>query len=361
MNQAAFHFRRLALRALCVFLPAIYFCLPSATYAADSSSTDAAATSAVQFGPFKNYAYGLRESVAVHSSGLILEFHESQLVNESILYRLGQFAGTGVIWSESHASGANGYWPTVAISKEGYVIMVHSNQSGKNGADLYYQVGRINPYAGPIQQTITWLTDFIHWDAGLNSSIAINDNGVIVGVHEAGRGGDGLYYRVGHLRNPAGGDYTIQWDSTPWGVRYDTGVNPSIALNNLNEVVQAHQVPGETLLHYRRGTVVSGGTINFGESRRYDTHATQPEVALLDSGLVLEFHTLGGLISRTGRLSLSNAQEIEWDEPVKLDDYQHIATPAVAATGTFAIATYLRDGRGGPIERELNYSFAIIP
>jgi hypothetical protein len=358
MTQAAFHFRRLALRALCVFLPAIYFCVPSATYAADLSSADAAATSAAQFEPFRNYAYGLRESVAVHSSGLILEFHESQLVTEAILYRVGQFTGTGVIWSESHPSGANGYWPTIAISKEGYVVVVHTSQAGKNGADLYYQIGKINPYAGP-QQTIMWLTDFIHWDAGYNSSIAINDNGVIVGVHEAGRGGDGLYYRVGHLRNPAGGDYTIQWDSTPWGVRYDTGVNPSIALNNLNEVVQAHQVPGETLLHYRRGTV-SGGAIYFGESKRYDNHATQPEVALLDSGLVLEFHTLGGLISRTGSLSPSNAQEIEWDEPIKLDDYQHIATPAVAATRTFAIATYLRNGSPGPVERQLNYSVAII-
>jgi hypothetical protein len=167
----------------------------------------------------------------------------------------------------------------------------------------------------------------------------------IVGVHESGGGGNGLCYRVGHLRNPAGYDYTIQWDSPTWGIYYDEGINPHIAINNLNEVVQVHQVPSEQLLHYRRG-VINGGTILFEASRRYDNYAEQPAVALLDSGLVLEVHSLGGLIYRTGRLSLSNAEEIEWAEPVKLDDEADISYPAVAATRTYAVETHLVNGLG---------------
>jgi hypothetical protein len=162
---------------------------------------------------------------------------------------------------------------------------------------------------------------------------------VIVGVHETGHASTGIYYRVGHLRNPAGGDYTIQWDSGQYGIQYDDGINPHIAINNLNQVVAVHQVPGETLLHYRRGTV-SGGTIHFGGSRRYDNHAERPAVALLDSGVVLQVHSLGGLIVRTGMLSLSNTEEIEWGEPAKVVPDGGAEYPAVATDGTQVVTTY---------------------
>jgi len=157
---------------------------------------------------------------------------------------------------------------------------------------------------------------------------------------------DGLYYRVGHLRDPENGDYTIQWDSTPWGVRYDTGINPSIAMNNLNEVVQVHQVPGESLLHYRRGTV-NGGVIYFGESMRYENYGEQPAVALLDSGLVLEVDRWDGLNFRTGQLSVNSPNEIEWsDKSVKVEGNSR-SYPGLAITGSHAILTC--DNSGLPL------------
>jgi hypothetical protein len=100
------------------------------------------------------------------------------------------------------------------------------------------------------------------------------------------------------------------------GNRYDTGINPAITINNRNEVVAVHQVPNESLLHYRRG-IVNGGVIEFSDSRRYDNYAEHPAVALLDSGLVIEAHSKGGLITRIGRLSPANRWEIEWSEPIK--------------------------------------------
>jgi len=150
-----------------------------------------------------------------------------------------------------------------------------------------------------------------------------------------------MYYRVGHLRNPAAGDYTIQWDSPSWGVYYNDGVNPHIAINNLNQIVEVHEVAGEHLLHYWRGTV-SGGTISFAQSRRYDNYAVESAVALLDSGVVLEVHTLGGLISRTGKLNPSNAWEIQWAEPVKIDPETSIGYPALAVSGSYAFETHQR-------------------
>jgi hypothetical protein len=160
-------------------------------------------------------------------------------------------------------------------------------------------------------------------------------------VHRTHGSSDALYYRVGHLTNPAGGDYTIQWDSGAWGIEYEIGRSPSIAINNHSQVVEVHQLPGETLLHHRRGTV-TGGTIKFAESRRYDNYAEKPSVALLDNGTVLEVHSLGGLISRTGSLSLSNSTDIEWNNPIKLDGDNTIEDARIATNGDFAVQTHSR-------------------
>ena len=232
-----------------------------------------------------------------------------------IWYHTGTLDETGVTWGASRRAGISGHKPAVALSKEGYVILVFSDQDHKNGSNLIYQVGRIDPYGGR-RQSIAWLTDAIGWDRGFHNAIAINDNGIIVGVHETGHASTGLYYRVGRFADPAAGAYTIHWDSGVYGIKYDDGINPHIAINNQNQVVAVHQVSSsDFLLHYRRGTVI-GGVIHFGESRRYDNYAIAPAVALLDSGLVLEVHCLGGFVSRTGRLSPIDPEVIDWAEPV---------------------------------------------
>jgi len=340
MNSFFFQSCWITLRSLCASVLALTFCFAGTLAAAASDGIYAASAqtdSQLLFKPPVGYDTGFHTAVALHPSGLAVEVHESEYTS-ALWYHIGKQSGMNLVWGDSKQTGVNGYHPAVAITKEGYVIVVHANKNEKSDCNLYYRVGWIDPY-GNQNQSITWLTDFIFWDAGFNVSFSINDQGVIVGAHEAGGGGDGLYYRVGHFLNPVGGDFKIQWDSGPWGIRYDTGVNPGIAINSRNEVVQVHQVPGETLLHYRRG-IVSGGAIQLGESKRYDNYAQHPAVALLDSGMVLEVHSLGGLISRTGNLSASNPAEIEWHEPVKINESGHVKYPALATNGAHAIETH---------------------
>jgi hypothetical protein len=296
----------------------------------------------LQFNPFDLYDYGTQSSIALHSSGLALEFHRSPN-DHTIWYRVGKQIPLNqnyILWANSQrASGAYGYWPAVALSKEGYVIEVHSDRERKNGSQQFYRIGKIDPN-GDENQSISWKTDFINWDGGFHTSIAINDNGLIVGVREINASsGTGLYYRVGQLKNPAGGDYTIAWSSGSTGVKYDDGVNPHIAINSYNQVVEVHQVTGESLLHYRRGTV-SAGKITFAESQRYDNDARQPAVALLDSGLVLEVHTWGVLYSRTGKLDPSNSTLIDWSTPLKNGGSESVEYPALATNGRYAFQTH---------------------
>jgi hypothetical protein len=287
------------------------------------------------------YDEGMQSSIALHSSGLALEFHRSQ-PNMGIWYRAGKqhsLDKNKIAWGNSKYANAYGSWPAVAISKEGYVIEVHSDNTDKLSSQQFYRVGKIDPN-GDENQSISWKTDLIPWDRGFHTSIAINDNGVIVGVHESSSS-TGFYYRVGQLRNPAGGDYTIVWSSGSTGVKYDDGVYPHVAINNHNQVVEVHQVTKESLLHYRRGTV-GEGKITFAESQRYDNDAGQPAVALLDSGLVLEVHTGDGLNSRTGKLDPSNSALIEWSPSAKNSGWG-IQYPTLATNGRYAFQTHQKD------------------
>jgi hypothetical protein len=353
MNHFHLRARQSALCPLSAFLLTVCFYFPGLASAKSqiSGGISTTPTSGVavetsgcelKFNPFKRYDGGFQSSIALHSSGLALEFHQAQYT-QAMWYRVGKQSPldkSDIVWGNSHSVGRNGYWPAVALSKEGFVIAVYSHLAFKGASEQFYRVGYIDPN-GDQNQSISWLTDFIHWDGGFHTSIAINDNGVIVGVHETNAvSGTGLYYRVGHLSYV---DYTIAWNSGSTGINYDDGINPHIAINNHNQVVEVHQVTGESLLHYRRGTV-TGGKITFAASQRYDNEARQPAVALLDSGLVLEVHSKNGLNSRTGKLDPSNSTFIEWSSSVKNGDSVSVEYPALATNGKYAFQTHDANG-----------------
>jgi hypothetical protein len=292
----------------------------------------------------QQYDQGVETSLAALPTGLVLEAHQTHSFGGNDLwYHLGSLHGSSLTWEGSQLFPWRGFWPNVAISKEGYVIFVYSSRPGKSSSDLYYAVGKINPY-GPANQTIQWLTESLRWDSGFHSSIAIKDtDGTIVGVHESGSGGTGLYYRVGHLNNPNAGDYTIAWDSGPHGIKYDDGINPHIAINNLDQVVEVHQVAGERLLHYRRGNR-SGGTIIFGGSQRYNSSGKEPAVALLDNGSVIELNNGSNFMyAMTGVLSPSAPWAVDWSPiltKLSNQDSDSAEYPALASNGLYAVGTW---------------------
>jgi hypothetical protein len=296
--------------------------------------TSSPAAAQVQWNAVYNYDEGVQQTLAIHPSGLVLEFHRANFVS-ALFYKVGRLQGTTVNWGVSQPAPASGYWPNVVITEDGHVLFVWSTRESKQGSSLHYMVGKLDPY-GSNRESIQWLTNGQAFDAGFNSSVAMNELGVIVEVHESATGGWGIFYRVGHFADLAGGDYNIIWDSGPSGINYDDGINPHIAINNQNQVVEVHQVPNEDLLHYHRGVVMSGSIIDFGGSQRYHDYAYQPSVALLDNGQVLEMHGQdkdGGVYALPGTLNPTNPDLINWSNVARPDD--RIAKyPVVAIDGT---------------------------
>ena len=150
-------------------------------------SANAAGAQTLKWSPAEKYDAGIQSSVAAHPSGLVLEVHRTQADEQFTLwYHVGMLNGTGVTWGKSQRIPWDGSWPNVATSKEGYVIFVYSDGKFKNNSDLRYSIGTLFLDKG-INQTIYWHSSDLFFDSGFHSSIAVNDNGVILGVHESGQ------------------------------------------------------------------------------------------------------------------------------------------------------------------------------
>jgi hypothetical protein len=337
---------------LIVLIAAIAFALPQNALA----QTDCGATPEltipagptgcdVQFGLSTQFDRGTEASVALNSSNWVVETHKSP-ENTDLWYRLGKLNGNIVTWGNSQRIGVGGHWPAVVLSKQGYVIEVHSDQKDRDGATMYYEAGKID-LNGDVNQSIDWRVFDTKYDAGFRANIAINDDGVIVGVHESMGSSNRLYYRRGHMANPAGGDFNIIWNSGHYGIGYDNGAIAHIAINNRGQVVEVHQVNKEHLLHYRRGDITADGVgINFQETVRYNNDGLQPAVALTDNGFVLEVNatantTANHVLDRmVGALDTVNPAIINWSQARTYDPSVGLrGEPAVTTNGAYAIQT----------------------
>ncbi|MCB1713810.1 MAG: hypothetical protein KDK04_00725 [Candidatus Competibacteraceae bacterium] len=195
----------------------------------------------------------------------------------------------------------DGNKPRVAVNNSNVVVEVH--ESNGLSSNMWYHVGIVDPSS----KTITFGGSH-HYDTGVTPSIAINNNNVAVEVHQSNGLSSNMWYHVG-IVDPS--SKTITFGGSH---HYDTGVTPSIAINN-NVVVEVHQSNGpSTRLWYHVGIVdPSSKTIDFGASYAYDNGA-HPCVALTDDGFVIEVHqsqTYNTLWKRIGQVDIAN-KTINW-------------------------------------------------
>jgi hypothetical protein len=167
----------------------------------------------------------------------------------------------------------------------------------------------------------------------------VNNGGRIVEVHEGTGSDKKIWYRVGHMRNPALGQYDIVWDSGTRGIDYEVGENPKVSINDQGDVLEMHQVPGESILHYLRGTISNSG-INFPDAfkaPRYRAGASQPAVALTNLGRTLALYKNGAMYAAAGLLATA-PNEVDWSPGNSM--YFTGFYPAIASNGNYAIAIF---------------------
>ena len=330
------------------------------------SAESAAPKTLIDWADFDTFDTGYESSVAMHPSGLIVEVHSSGqtfLTYNGLFYRIGKLDPTKgtVAWGPSRrwvTKDKNGSWPAVAITKEGYAILTYSNAFTKSNAVLRYSVGTLDLNGGT-DQLINFKVQNEKLDTGFHDSISVNYNGTIAEAHEAD-GKKGMYYRLGHLKAPASGNFNIVWDSGDRGQPWDDGVNPQIAINDNNDVVEVHQASAnDHRLHYTRAKI-SGNRITFGKDHPFFSAGERPAVTLLNNGYLVEMHAsnydkktgLSELRYRAGTLDRNNATLINWPDGTTIG---YVANPGgIGTNGAYLVSTAQRG-------THLYYSWAIAP
>jgi hypothetical protein len=211
---------------------------------------------------------------------------------------------------------------------------------------------------GGVDQTIQWKTDSLPLDSGFHNTLAVNASGVIAEAHESGNGGKGIYYRLGHLKDPANGDFNVVWDTGDYGQKYGDGINPHISINDSGEVVEVHQASAnDPKLHYIRGKL-KANSIEFNNSQpRYNNNGQRPAVALLNDGYLVEVHDNGDSVYyRTGQLDAKDASKIDWSETQPIPKGKGFESNSVSSNGYYAVATAYDDSYSS-----LYYSVSVAP
>jgi hypothetical protein len=280
------------------------------------------------FGKGDRYDTGKWSDIAVNNGNVVVEVHNTT-DSKSLYYRVGKVNGGKIDWGESHYYD-KGVRPSVAINNNGLVVEVHKSQGLKN--TFWHRLGQVE---GGI---IKWRNNdkSTEYGVGLEPSVAITDDELVVEVHQSIIHDDGsgqLYYHVGKVK----GD-TIDWGKSHY---YDNGVQPSVAITNDELVVEVHTSQNFNTLYYHVGKVKGDNTIDWGKSHYYND-GVHPSVAITNDRLVVEVHQSQShnTLWYRGTGKVNNNTIDGWDDKKKSQNYGDGTTPRVACNGRVAVETH---------------------
>ena len=326
-----------------------------------------------KFGEPQNYDPGKQPAVAVNKDNVVVEVHQGQvrLTTVDLAYRAGEVVKekNQIDWNQlndkkeqgkKYDTGNN---PSVAINNK-VVVEVHETGTG----EIWYHTATLKPNPSDKDDRVDFNEGF-YYDKGDSPSVAINDDGIVVEVHHS----DGnLWYRAGEVKGK-----NINWqpvnDSGSKIGNYNSGNTPSVAINNNGVVVEVHEnETGE--IYYHIAFLKSDKPNNWVEFQpgiRYDK-GYSPSVAINDNGIVVVIHNSdeSTLVYCTGQVN-TNLNKIDWSKPqtIKYDD-KKLSRPKVACNTTLAVETheeYIRIVKPGlgdvphPVKEHLGLSYSILP
>jgi hypothetical protein len=299
------------------------------------------------------YGTGYLSTVAMNTSGLVVEVHTSQNL-PTMHYHIGKLdRSTGrITWGRSRqiSTKTQPDWPSVAITENSNVILVFDDEH----VDLHYMTGTLDP-TGSADQSINWVVPDTTYDTGRTPRISIDAAGRLVEVHQNDDSRKRLFYRSGYV-DPTTSTPNIVWTSGPQGIPYEWGQYPHIALNDHSSLVEVHRESSGNNLHYRRGGAFDNNVI-FGPSHFLPSTGNTASIALTNSDLAITVLDNSGVIYATaGYLHASDHARIDWGPFAELAS--PAGYPAVATDGDWIVAVWTK-GFGGNFE--MQYSVARVP
>lgn len=194
----------------------------------------------VKFSPSDVY----NTTIAISSSNVVMAFFESSN------YYIGQlFESSGEIQWKSSEKFPNNiclHSPSVSITSDDQVVLVHTKTDHWEGSPLCYSIGKLNSQA----KTVEWLTigkQYFNFRAK-SPSVAVTSFGEVMQVHHCAYGDSKrLYYRLGSLS-----DKDISWRGTSAIQYYDHGIEPILTRIPFaaNVITEFHTRPASDSMDY---------------------------------------------------------------------------------------------------------------
>ncbi|MFA8301237.1 MAG: hypothetical protein ACEPOV_13805 [Hyphomicrobiales bacterium] len=264
----------------------------------------------IHFGPFTKTIERKFPALAITKDNFVIQIHQKKIPNYNpyIAYQIGTFDDNYQInWNGPDVTFDSGENPSIALNDK-VAVEMHYNPGGEGGihSELSYRIADLSE---DISNGIPFGFSQ-NLGAGVTPRISINNSNVIVEVHKSTTSND-LYYRVG-IVNPNSG--TVSWGKE---MNYDKGTMPSIAINNNNQVIEIHETPFIGQLWYKIGQIIPDTKTILWKTHLgvYYQRGSQPNVALLDNGYVIELHRSEGgdnsLWSMVGEIN-GNGSHILW-------------------------------------------------
>ncbi|MDQ1335130.1 MAG: hypothetical protein QG552_2080 [Thermodesulfobacteriota bacterium] len=187
---------------------------------------------------------GSNPDVAVNNLGHVVEVHKSQN-SDHLYYSIGNISedGHSIKWDTENQNYTDdrihGTTPSVAIvdhlNAYDQLLLIEIHVDDVDDPKLYYRFGLIGTDGGKLTGKITWQGEnWTHYDDGNHPSVAINEDKMVVEVHEGSKDYKDLWYNVGGFD---GEEFSWGWN---WVARkYNTGVRPTVALHG-NLIFEAH-------------------------------------------------------------------------------------------------------------------------
>eukprot|EP01121_Diplochlamys_sp_Union-15-3_P000756 TRINITY_DN10629_c0_g1_i1.p1 TRINITY_DN10629_c0_g1~~TRINITY_DN10629_c0_g1_i1.p1 ORF type:complete len:307 (+),score=43.90 TRINITY_DN10629_c0_g1_i1:44-964(+) len=191
-----------------------------------------------------------------------------------------------------------GKHPSIALNNKGQVLEVHQSEHKK---ELWYHVGLLEG------NTLKFGSSYCY-DKGVKPSVALDDFGNIIAVHKSDNR-PALFYRCGKI---SAVDKRVQWNPHVSFSNYDQGVQPYIALSDSGYVVEVHKSENRDVIWYKVGKLKEG-SVEWQESVKL-CYGSFPSISIDTLGYVLEAHQSpedANLICTVGKLS-SETLKITW-------------------------------------------------
>lgn len=223
----------------------------------------------IAWGKHQQYAKGANPSVSANEMWMAIAVFESH--DNRLFYKYGIInpETKDVTWGKSYSYG-RGEFPAVALRIDGKLVEVHEEkQLFRKG--LYYRLGRLD-----IDKRIVNWEEPVKIGKGKNAKVAVNDEGLVLMVHEHDTA-TALCYTVGELK-----DNAIEWGKTHY---YDVGTSPCVCFKNWSsQIVEAHQDVASKTLQYRTGVVNATQKIIEWHPDKYKVHkGKSPSIAAGDN------------------------------------------------------------------------------